>query len=65
MDGWQTPLLFVAGADFGPFCIAEQREVDGTRPMSFFEFRWAAHIHQRTLPLPQLINREVLGISHA
>ena len=65
MDGRQPSLLLVTGADLGPFRIAEQRKIDGSWPVPLVELRWAAHIHQRTAQLPQLIDREVLGVSHA
>ena len=56
VNGWESSLLLVAGADSCSFVIREQRKVDCPWPMAFLELRGAAHIHQRPLALPQLFD---------
>ena len=63
MDGRQPPLLLVAGADLSPFVIGEQRHIDGPRPMSAGEFRWAANIDLADPAAGVVPRREVNGRS--
>ena len=52
----QATLLFVAGADSGPFLVGEQGNVDGTRPVPSGELSWTADVNQWTRQRPEFFD---------
>ena len=64
LDGLFPALLLVGTTDDGSLFIVKQRDVDRTRPMALFKFRWRAHINQRSARRSKLIDSAHVCGSH-
>ena len=65
MDGRQPTLPFVGRADLSALRVAEQRDVDGSRPMALGVLPRAANVDERTTDLSQLLDADGVAVSHA